>query len=102
MTRNDTPDKLEWSIRRCSGTDSAQWDQGINNRIYRASKLIIYMIAFVGHLNTSCPDGWYYGNYHCYMFSREVKTLSQAMDTCAGLHSKLITVDTLEEAVSNF
>ncbi len=29
MTRNDTPDKLEWSIRSRSGTDSAQWDWGI-------------------------------------------------------------------------
>ncbi len=29
MTRNDTPDKLEWSIRPRSGTDSAQWDWGI-------------------------------------------------------------------------
>ncbi len=36
MTRNDTPDKLEWSIRPCSGVDSAQWDWGtsmINNRL---------------------------------------------------------------------
>ncbi len=35
MTRNDTPDKLEWSIRLRSGTDSAQWDwsisRGVNN-----------------------------------------------------------------------
>ncbi len=31
MTRNDTPDKLEWSIRPRSGTDSAQWDWGINS-----------------------------------------------------------------------
>ncbi len=29
MTRNDTPDKLEWSIRPRSGLDSAQWDWGI-------------------------------------------------------------------------
>ncbi len=26
MTRNDTPNKLEWSIRPRSGVDSAQWD----------------------------------------------------------------------------
>ncbi len=29
MTRNDTLDKLKWSIRPRSGTDSAQWDLGI-------------------------------------------------------------------------
>ncbi len=33
MTRNDTPDKLEWSIRPRSGTDSAQWDWGIRIEI---------------------------------------------------------------------
>ncbi len=32
MTRNDTPDKLECSIRPRSGTDSAQWDWGISDR----------------------------------------------------------------------
>ncbi len=31
MTRNDIPDKLEWSIHPCSGTDSAQWDWGFTN-----------------------------------------------------------------------
>ncbi len=30
MTRNDTPDKLEWSIRPRSGTDSATVGQGHN------------------------------------------------------------------------
>ncbi len=29
MSRNDTPDKLEWSIPPHLGTDSAQWDWGI-------------------------------------------------------------------------
>ncbi len=29
MTRNDTPDKLKWSIRPRLGVDSAQWDWGI-------------------------------------------------------------------------
>ncbi len=32
MTRNDTPDKLEWSIRPRLGTDSAQWDWGIKTK----------------------------------------------------------------------
>ncbi len=31
MTRNDTPDKLEWCIHPRSGVDSAQWDWGITN-----------------------------------------------------------------------
>ncbi len=31
MTRNDMPDKLEWSIRPRSGVDSAQWDSGITH-----------------------------------------------------------------------
>ncbi len=43
MTRNDPPDKLEWSIRPCSGVDWAQWDWGIksdttNHQVYGQSK----------------------------------------------------------------
>ncbi len=30
MTRNDHPNKLEWSIRPRSGVDSAQWEWGIS------------------------------------------------------------------------
>ncbi len=29
MTRNDPPNKLEWSISPHSGVDSAQWDWDI-------------------------------------------------------------------------
>ncbi len=35
MTRNDTPDKLEWFIRPCSETDLAQWDWGITSEVSR-------------------------------------------------------------------
>ncbi len=38
MTRNDTPDKLEWSIRPRSGVDSAQCDWGISERSTRGNK----------------------------------------------------------------
>ncbi len=34
MTKNDTPDKLEWSIRPRMGTDSAQWDRGIIQKLF--------------------------------------------------------------------
>ncbi len=32
MTRNDPPNKLEWSIRPWSGVDSAQWEWGITDK----------------------------------------------------------------------
>ncbi len=42
MTRNDTPDKLKWSIRPRSGVDSAQWDWGINK-----NTLLYYSLPFI-------------------------------------------------------
>ncbi len=41
MTRNDTPDKIEWSIHPRSGTDSAQWDWGITHRLLHSRYLNI-------------------------------------------------------------
>ncbi len=45
MTRNDTPDKLEWSIRPHSGTDSAQWDWGIRNGAKTTMTMICSVIT---------------------------------------------------------
>ncbi len=43
MTRNDPPNKLEWSIRPYSGVDSAQWDWGIINTVHECGNLCKYI-----------------------------------------------------------
>ncbi len=54
-----------------------------------------------GHVNTSCETGWRYGVYNCYMFSVDMLNFFDASKMCEGLHSKLITVESTDEAVSN-
>ncbi len=56
MTRNDTPDRLEWSIRPHSGVDSAEWDWGIimDSLPYIASYRHLSQVVL--HLEASTPN----------------------------------------------
>ncbi len=49
MTRNDTPDKLEWSICPRSGVDSAQWDWGIRVKELHSSMHCIRIKTLLLH-----------------------------------------------------
>ncbi len=52
MTRNDTPDKLEWSIRPRSGTDWAQCDWGIS--VCQDLQVLSQLEDISGNMTSSC------------------------------------------------
>ncbi len=55
MTRNDTPDKLEWSFRPRSGVDLAQWDWGMTKNSRESENDVFSVLSFVPFLYGSAP-----------------------------------------------